>query len=226
LGSKKVLNEKTILTQSSLALSAAAAEVEGHKGKHPSKEVVATLDDVMSITQNVTLFGKVTKPYENKRNPQDPRNRTFFTMPIKYEFRDRETRLEAETDLRDTCKVECATPYPAILRSCIKQTVDHFRSVYPNDFAKVTVDTQNVSLKVARKIKGVGWRDYKDPIQLPPEVLDIRARFAPKNFRLNNLPELEPDTVPVPVPVPIPASSLRKSTGNTPPSEGGDMEDY
>jgi hypothetical protein len=190
LGQKKTLNEKTILSQSALALSAAAAEVEGNKGKTPTKESISALDDVMSVTQNVTLFGRVTKAFENKKNPQDPRNRTFFTMPIKYEFKDRDTRIEAESILRDTCKIDCATPYPVILRQCIKQVVDHFRAEYPNDYVKVYVDTEKLVLNVARKVKGRGWFDHSDPIPLPPEVLDIRARFAPKDFKLNGLPVL------------------------------------
>jgi hypothetical protein len=188
LGAKKTLNEKTILSQATLALSSAAAAVEGNANQKPSREVVATLDDVMSVTQNVILYGKVTKPYENKANPEDEKNRSFFTMPIRYEFKDKETRVEVETILRDTCKVECATPYPLILRQCIRQVIDHFRKDYPNDYIKVMVDSQNLALKVSRKVKGDGWYTHKEPIPLPPQVLDIRARFVPKDFKLVNLP--------------------------------------
>jgi hypothetical protein len=194
LGSKKTLNEQTILSQASLALSAAAAEVEGSNNKFPNKDTVGVLDDVISVTQNVTLYGKVTKPFVNKKNNNDPKNRSFFTIPVRYEFKDKETRLEAETILRDTCKVDCSVPYPAILRSCIKQTVDHFRSEYPNDFVKIHVDTQKLALKVSRKVKGKGWFDHDAPIPLPPEVLDIRARFAPNDFRMTNLPVFDKPT--------------------------------
>jgi hypothetical protein len=208
LGSKKILNEKTILSQATLALSAAAAEVEGGFSKTPTKETVAALDDVMSVTENVTLFGKVTKPYENKANSKDPKNKTFFTMPIRFEFKDKAKRLEAETILRDTCNIDCATPYPAILRSCIKQTVDHFRGSYPNDYIKVFVDTQKMALKVSRKVKGDGWYEHNDPIKLPDAVLDIKARFVPKGFVFTNLP------------------SLRNPSISTQPSaEEGDMEE-
>jgi hypothetical protein len=142
----------------------------------------------MSVTQNIILYGKVTKPYENKANPQDANNKMFFTMPIRYEFKDRETRIEVESILRNTCKVDCATPYPIILRHCIRQVVDHFRKDYPNDFIKVTVDSHNLTLNVARKVKGDGWYTHKEPIALPPQVLDIRARFVPKGLNLTGLP--------------------------------------
>jgi hypothetical protein len=189
LGSKKTLNEKTILSQATLALSAAAAAVEGNAGKVPTSESVAALDDIMSVTQNVILYGKVTKPFENKANPNDERNKTFFTMPIRYEFKDTQTRIEAETILRDTCKVDCATPYPIILRQCIREVIDHFRNDYPDDYIKVTVDSHNLALRVSRKVKGDGWYTHKEPIPLPPQVLDIRARFVPQGFKMTNLPE-------------------------------------
>jgi hypothetical protein len=142
----------------------------------------------MSVAQNVVLYGKVTRPYENKMNPQDPKNKSFFTMPVRYEFKDKETRLEAETILRDTCKIDCTTPYPANLRSCIRQTIEHYRKDYPEDYIKVTVDTQDLVLRVSRKVKGDGWYNSKDPIPLPELALDIRSRFPHKDCIMKNLP--------------------------------------
>jgi hypothetical protein len=182
LGSKKILNEKTILSQATLALSAAAAAVEGNAGKVPTNESVAALDDIMSVTQNVILYGKVTKPYENKANPADERNKTFFTMPIRYEFKDMQTKIEAETILRDTCKVDCATPYPIILRQCIREVIDHFRNDYPDDYIKVTVDSNNMSLRVSRKVKGDGWYTHKEPIPLPPPGSRYPGAFRATGF--------------------------------------------
>jgi hypothetical protein len=188
LGRHKTLNEKTILSRATLALSEAAATVEGNKGKPPSKEAISALDDLMSVTENVTLFGRVTKPYVNKFNDKDPRNKTFFTLPIRYEFRDKDTKIEAETILRDTCKVDCTTPYPTILRHCIKQVIDHMRKEYPGDFIKVTVDSLNRQLKVARRKKGEGWYTLDNAIKLPVEVLDVHARFVPEGLVMDNLP--------------------------------------
>jgi hypothetical protein len=114
LGNTKTLNATTILKRATLALSDAAAKVEGNPGKPPSKDAVAALDDVMSVTENVTLYDKVTKLYVNWKNDKDPANRTYFTIPVRYEFKDKDTKAEAETILRDTCKVECTTPYPVL----------------------------------------------------------------------------------------------------------------
>jgi hypothetical protein len=39
-----------------LSLSEVAAAVDGSKDKPPSWEAIAALDDIMSVTENVTLF--------------------------------------------------------------------------------------------------------------------------------------------------------------------------
>jgi hypothetical protein len=227
LGSKKTLNEHTILSKATLALSAAAATVEGNHGKSPSKEAVSALDDVFSVTQNVTLFGRVTRPYENKMNKNDPKNRTFFTLPVRYEFKDRDTRVEAETILRETCKVECTTPYPTILRHCIKKVVEHFREEFPGDYIRTTVDPVKLKLKVTRKVRGHGWYQCDDPISLPKEVLDIKARAIPDDFVMPPLPirrrkpssttasEMEVGHVPVNLDIPEipPPQPLKKKKG-------------
>jgi hypothetical protein len=195
LGRHKTLNANTILRKATVALSEAAAEVEGNKGKPPSKEAISALDDVISVTENVTLFGKVTKPYVNKADPKDPKNRTFFTLPVRYDFKDRDTKNEAERILRDTCKIECTTPYPIILRHCIRHVIDHMRKEFPGDFIKVTVDSANRSLNVSRRKKGEGWFKMNDPIKLPVEVLDVHAYFVPEGLVMNNLPKRKTNTV-------------------------------
>jgi hypothetical protein len=148
------------------------------------------------VIEDVTLFGKATKPYENKANPRDPKNRTFFTMPVRYEFKNRDTRAEAESVLRELCKVECTTPYPLILRHCIRQVIDHMRKQFPGDYIRVTVDSDNMSLKVSRRKKGDGWYSLDDPIKLPWEVLDVQARVVPEGLRVPNLPVRKQDVEP------------------------------
>jgi hypothetical protein len=53
-----------------------------------------------------------------------------------------------------------------------------------------------LSLKVSRKVKGEGWYEHNSPIPLPEAVLDIRARFVPKSFKLSGLPELRKPSIP------------------------------
>jgi len=190
MGTTKLLNEKSILSRATLSLTAKAAAVEGKPANRPSQATVEALDDVLSIAEGVTLFGKQTKAFRNNGKADDPRNGTFFTIPLRYEFKDKDQRIAAETVLRERCKVECTTPYPTILRHCIRQVVTHVRNVYPEDYVKVQVDPTNFCLKVSRRSKKDGWFKYDDSIPLPEEAYNTTARSVPENIQLNNLPEL------------------------------------
>jgi hypothetical protein len=87
----------------------------------------------LAPTRSSTKVGK-----EGKEGEKAP---TFCTVPVKYQFKDREQRVFAEKQLREVCKVKCATPYPVVVRECIKQVIDHVRKYYPDDFVKVNVHT-------------------------------------------------------------------------------------
>ena len=101
MGNVKLLNEKSILSKATLALTEAAAKVEGKASNRPSQDTLDALDDVLSIAKDVKIFGKATKPFRNVRDKNDPRNCTFFTVPIRYKFKDKDSRFEAESVLRD-----------------------------------------------------------------------------------------------------------------------------
>ena len=163
-----------------------AATVEGGNGSTPSEDAVAAIDDLLSVTENMSFFGATTKTY---RHPTDPASASFCTVPVKYEFRDRDMRIRAENILRSKCKAQCSTPYPVILRECIKKTIDAAKAVHPYSFVRVNVDAANLSLKLAWRAKDEqNWTNHPDPIILPEEVLDIKARKAPDNLVLGNLP--------------------------------------
>jgi hypothetical protein len=53
-----------------------------------------------------------TKVYKGK----DGKDAGFCTVPVKYQFKDRDQKTFAEKTLRETCKVKCSTPYPVIVR--------------------------------------------------------------------------------------------------------------
>jgi hypothetical protein len=97
---------------------------------------------------NMEFYGSSTKEYKGKDSTG------FCTVPVRYQFKDKEQKFFAEKKLRDICKVKCATPYPAIVRECIKQVVDHVRASHPTDFVKVSVLTKDFALKVARTTNG------------------------------------------------------------------------
>jgi hypothetical protein len=162
-----------------------ATKVENPLSTVPSKDSIATIDDILSVTTGMTFYGSVTKSY---KNPKDEASGSFCTVPVRYDFKDRETRVQAESILRSTCKVNCATPYPAVLRECIKQTGEFFRGFYTTDYVRVSVDIHKMSLRISYKEgKDAPWIYHDKLIPIPKEALNVALRRAPLGFKMTGL---------------------------------------
>jgi hypothetical protein len=185
MGNVPIMNKATISEKASLALTKMAAVKEGKSSSVPSPDSVAAIDDVTSLVTKMEFFGSSTKQYKGKDAG------TFCTVPVKYQFRDKDQRIFAEKTLRDTCAVKCATPYPAIVRECIKQVIDHVRISHPEDYVKVTVSVKDFSLKASRRPQGKDrkWIEYPDLLRLPDEAWDVSAKKVPEGLRMFYLPE-------------------------------------
>ena len=196
MGPVPIMNKDTMSSKATLALTSMAAKVEKKAGNTPSQDAVAALDDLLSITKGVEFFGATTKTY---RNNKDELSGSYCTIPVKYQFKDRDTRFRAEAILRSRCNVQCTTPYPTILRHCIKTTVDQVKADFPDNFVRVNVDVKNLALKLARRpklesTKGKSeWVYYSRPVKLPREVLNIQARTVPENLVYEGLPPSSPN---------------------------------
>jgi hypothetical protein len=201
LGRVPIMNIDTIKTRATLALTSMAAKLEpGNTTSVPCENTVAAIDDVLGVTQNMEFFGRKTKTYSNKNDLQSG---SFCTMPVKYVFEDKDTRIEAETVLRDKCGAHCSTPYPPILRECIRQVVNKIKSVNPTHQVKVTVDTYKFSLRVATRQKSEEgknkWVNHETDYPLPNEALNVDARKVPEGFKMTFPDPLPPPPKPAPL---------------------------
>ena len=178
------MNKGTISEKASMALTKMAAVKEGRGSSVPSNDAITAIDDVISLVNNMDFFGSTTKQYKGKDSTG------FCTVPVRYQFKDKDQRMYAEKTLREKCGVRCATPYPSIVRECIKQVVDHVRVTHPTDFVKVTVVTKEFALKVSRRGQGknLKWIDYPDLLPLPIEAWDVTAKKVPDGLRMFYLP--------------------------------------
>jgi hypothetical protein len=185
LGNTPIMNKNTISERASLALTKMAANVEGKGKTIPSQDIIESLDDVTSMVTNMELYGSKTQTYKGKDSTG------FCTVPVKYQFKDREQKAYAEKTLRERCKVKCSTPYPAIVRECIKQVVEHVRASHPSDYVRVNVVPKEFSLKVSRRPPGKDcpWVEYPDLLRLPDQALDVNVRKVPNGLRMFFLPE-------------------------------------
>ena len=184
MGRVPIMNKDTMSKKATGSLIAMAAANEGNS--NPSEDAVAAIDDLLSVTENISFFGATTKSY---KHPTDPASAAFCTVPVKYTFRDKDTRARAENVLRSKCNVKCSTPYPAVLRECIKIAINSGKAARPGSFVRVNVDSKAFCLRLAWRAKSEqNWTNHPDAIPLPPAALDIKVRKAPDNLYLANLP--------------------------------------
>jgi len=183
LGRYPIMDPKTMSNRAALALSAMAAAVENSQTSHPSEEARETIDDVIGIVKEVEFYGKQTKTYRNSR---DPKSGAYCTLPMRYDFSDRDTRVRAEQILRDRCNVNCSTPYPLIVRECMKGAANALRAAFPGAVPRVNVDAYNFCLKLAYRPVGAKqfiWLDQSVP--LPALALEVDLRKIPEDFRFD-----------------------------------------
>jgi hypothetical protein len=188
LGRVPLMNKETISKKATLALTTMAAKLEeGNNGSIPCEDTIAAIDDVLGIVEGMDFFGRKTKTYNNSR---DPRSGLFCTIPIRYRFKDKDDRIAAENVLRDKCGAHCSTPYPTMVRECIRQVVEKAKLDYPNNQVRVTVDTNNLGLRVSVREKKEDrvWDVFSHLVPLPKIALNVDIRKVPQDFKMEYLP--------------------------------------
>jgi hypothetical protein len=168
MGTVAVMNTNTMNRKFSLALKAKAAEVDGNANGEPKADTVTQLDDTLSMVKSMDYFGKTTKQAKGKE---------FFSIPVKLAYKDKETRMMAEQNLRKLCKVSCTTPYHSTLRDVMKKTMEEAKAKYKNSFVQTKVDVENMTLRVSYRQDGV-WHNDVDRIPLPDSVLDLTHKVS------------------------------------------------
>jgi hypothetical protein len=191
LGNVPIMNQDTMSTKATVALTTMAAKIEKAKGTIPSDDTVTVLNDVLSVSTGIQFYGRKTKSYSRKNDPQSGE---FCTVPVRYNFVDKEARMEAESVLREKCKVSCSVPYHTMLRESIRQVIDTVKKDYPGEFVRVAVDTNSMQLKVARRpmvdegdTRKKIWSQV-GTVPIPEEALDTNIRIVPTGFQVENIP--------------------------------------
>ncbi len=171
LGTAPTINKATISKKVTLALHAKAASGDHDWNTGDAGEMV---DDILSCAQ-LEFLGSGTRKFHNNRNKDDPRNNKICTVPVRFDFKNKETRLQAEQTMRKICKVKPSVPYPKRLRALINETIKKGKAIHQNSFIQTKVDIENLTLKASVRIEGK-WTDIKDLTQaIPLDILDKTA---------------------------------------------------
>jgi hypothetical protein len=185
LGKVPIMNTTTMAKNVTGDVVRKAAAVEKSTNGRPSDDTIATLDDTLSVVQSMDFFGKVTKPYINKRNEQDPANGTYHTLPVKINFKTKEAKQRAETIFRKKCKLQCSTPYPKRLRTMIGELVSSEKTKFPGCFIQVKVDLDSMTLKVSRRGE-TEWINNYHSVPLCDKVLDTNQVANTQNMEVDS----------------------------------------
>jgi hypothetical protein len=167
MGNVPTMNKDTLSRKVTIALG---NKVAAGNHDYDIKDAEEALDDILSCTK-LEFLGTKSKLYFNKKNLNDEKNNTFCTMPVRFEFKDKDVRIEAEKTLRKICGVSCAVPYPKKLRDILDKMISEGKKKYPKCFirTKVNVDTLTVEAH-ARTTEG--WVDLGLNSNIPLDILD------------------------------------------------------
>jgi hypothetical protein len=188
MGRIPIMNKDTLSRKASVALATLAADKEKkasgvQNNGIPSNDAIDAIDDVLSLAKNHQILGNTSKTY---RNGKDPLSSSYCTAPVRYDFKDKDTRAAAEKVLRDRCGVSCTVPYPLMVRESIKQIVNHVKKDHPDNYVKVSLDPGTLKFKIARKPPKSDpdpkWKNDYNDIPVPRTVMEPGIQKVPDGF--------------------------------------------
>ena len=168
LGSAPVINKETISRKVSLALQEKA---RGGEHDYAINDACEMVDDTLSCSM-LEFLGNGTKKFYNNQNKSDPRNGKMCTVPVRLDFKNKETRSQAEFTLRTICKVSCSVPYPKKLRALLGAQILEGKKAFPNEkvFIKNKVDIDNLTISTSARINNV-WQKLNMDKVIPLDIM-------------------------------------------------------
>jgi hypothetical protein len=179
------MNKDTLARKVTLALS---NKVKDGKHDYHIGDAEDVLDDILSCSK-LEFLGTSTKQFFNKKNPADPRNKVMHTVPVRMEFKDRETRLQAEINLRKICKVNCAVPYPKVIRDQLDALLREGKRLQPDSFIRTRVNAEKLTIDAFASVNKK-WVDLGlckgimsgDTAAMEPESGNMEVVLASQDF--------------------------------------------
>jgi len=170
LGAAPIMNKESISKQVTKELHNKARTVKHDWAIDSASTMV---DDMLSCSQ-LEFLGSGTRKFYNNRNKDDPRNNNMCTVPVRFDFKNKETRINAEKTLKKICNTRCAVPYPKKLRDMLTSLIQEGKDKAKGSFINTKVDIDNL------KIKAMIWSEADKRMQdlgitkdIPINLLDV-----------------------------------------------------
>ncbi len=168
LGNVPVMNQDTLARRVTLFLHD-KAKSDGEYRDNP-KCAEEAVDDFLSCA-SLDFLGKGTRPFFNRKNLEDERNKTFCTVPVKLSWRTKGKRIRGEQAIRRVCKSKCSVPYPKKICAMIDEVLKAGQAVKPGCFIRVRVSHESLSI-IAHAREGDKWTDLMVSKKIPADILE------------------------------------------------------
>jgi hypothetical protein len=167
LGKNPVMNKESLSRKVTECLG---ATVKAGNHDYDIADAEEVLDDILSCSK-LEFLGATSKLYYNNRNPNDPMNNNMYSLPVRMDFKDRETRFEAEIMLRKICKVNCSVPYPKKMRALPNDIIKEGKAIKPDCFIRTKVNIEKLYVEAHAKTP-TGWFDLNLKRAILNNILD------------------------------------------------------
>jgi hypothetical protein len=167
LGKNPVMNKESLSRKVTECLG---ATVKAGNHDYNIADAEEVLDDILSCSK-LEFLGATSKLYFNNRNPNDPMNNNMYSLPVRMDFKDRDTRFEAEIMLRKICKVNCSVPYPKKMRTLLNDIIKEGKAIKPDCFIRTKVNVEKLYVEAHAKTP-TGWLDLNLKRDIPISILD------------------------------------------------------
>jgi hypothetical protein len=196
LGQSPLLNPTTISSKVTSALIKAAAD--NLEGEHNGSLAIAgeMVNDLLSQVKSMKLFGKGTKPCKDPKNPS--KDGTFYTVPVKLSFNNKQVAKAVNDMLRQKYKVSTSIPYHRSLKKAITLAHDRVSKSNPGKQVLISLDAANKCLKPfvrdppfnKRRSGPSNWVSTGGIIALPFEAFYPKLKELSEDFSLPTSPTL------------------------------------
>jgi hypothetical protein len=177
LGKNTLANRSALAAAFSNTVRKAAIDIATASGKDPT-EAVRVMDDTLSIVSDMEFIGSSSQRFISKK-ANDIRSNTFCTMPVKFKFEDRNSRIHFEKSMRDHCNFRAGISLPKPVRLEQAAFLSALKERYPQDAITVRPDIRSASLYALRKVGGEGaWVGCPERLSLSPSIM--LPNFVPR----------------------------------------------
>jgi len=177
LGQQPTLNTSTISSKVTLSMVNTLDRKENRST--PSQEARDFVDDILSQVVRMDFFGSKTSPCKNPADKSS--NCKYYTVPVKFVFKDRKAAQTAADLLREYMGINSTTPYHRSLRAAMNRVIGKAKEENPGYQAKTNLDLNGKSLKcfIRPDIKPPGsWAPYGNNVPLSHADMDPSSSYV------------------------------------------------